>query len=89
MERHGLSAAPASGARIRTIFDLLTAYHRSLENMKSWLNDAPLSSVERIGIIDAWQDEMREFFAENGYCFACNRRLERCRCEESSSPASD
>ena len=72
----------APGASVRTIFELLTAYHRSLDNMKSWLSDAPLSRVERIGIIDAWQDEMREFFEQNGHCFGCNRRLDRCQCAE-------
>jgi len=25
---------------------------------------------------------MADFFAQNGYCFACNRLLERCQCEE-------
>ena len=25
---------------------------------------------------------MREFFAVHGYCFGCNRNLERCECEE-------
>ena len=26
--------------------------------------------------------KMADFFAENGYCFACNRLLDRCQCEE-------
>jgi len=70
----------------KSIFELLSAYHRSLENMKAWLHEASLSEVERIGIIDAWQDEMREFFALHGYCFGCNRCLDRCDCEEPLDP---
>jgi len=30
---------------------------------------------------------MADFFAENGYCFASNRRLDRCGCEEPLRPA--
>jgi hypothetical protein len=86
MDQHTASETLAADPAMRTIFDLLTAYHRSLENMRSWLDDAPLSRVERIGIIDAWQEEMREFFEEHGYCFGCNRRLDRCSCEEPSLP---
>jgi hypothetical protein len=41
-----------------------------------------MNDYEKVGFIDAWQEEMADFFAEHGYCFACNRRLERCSCEE-------
>ncbi|NJN64441.1 MAG: hypothetical protein HC882_05885 [Acidobacteria bacterium] len=65
----------------KTIFDLLTTYHRSLDNMKRWLEESDLDEIERIGIADAWQGEMHAWFRANGYCFACNRALERCTCE--------
>lgn len=65
-----------------TIFELLTTYHRSLEDMKSWLDEAGLSAVERAGIADAWQSDMNAWFRANGYCFACNRTLSRCRCAD-------
>jgi len=64
------------------IFELLRAYNASLETMQLWLDAAELSEVERIGIADAWQGEMREMFRANGYCFSCNRRLARCRCAD-------
>lgn len=67
-----------------TIFELRRAYHDSLCNMRSWLGDASVSGqlniLDRLSILDAWQQEMVEFFAKNGYCFACNRRLPRCHC---------
>ncbi len=63
-----------------TIFELLRAYHASLETMRVWLNSAELADDERIGIADAWQAEMRALFHENGFCFACNRSLDRCSC---------
>ena len=67
-----------------TIFDLRQAYHNSLSNMRGWLGDNSLSSrltvLDRLSILDAWQQEMIEFFARNGHCFACNRRLSRCAC---------
>jgi hypothetical protein len=63
-----------------TIFDLLQAYHRSLENMRGWLAEVTLSELERIALADAWQEEMRAWFRENGYCFGCNREISRCHC---------
>ena len=66
----------------KTIFELLSEYHRSLDNMKGWLQEYPLDESERIGIVDAWQQEMKDYFQTNGFCFACNRPLTRCRCEE-------
>jgi len=69
----------------KNIFKLLSEYHRSLENMKSWLTLRPRHpslDVERVGIVDAWQEEMKEHFRRHGFCFACNRSLSRCRCEE-------
>ena len=67
-----------------SIFDLRRAYHDSLSNMRGWLGDSSLSGnltvLDRLSILDAWQQEMVEFFEKHGHCFACNRRLERCRC---------
>ncbi|MCP3978455.1 MAG: hypothetical protein GY716_03855 [bacterium] len=67
-----------------TIFDLRSAYHTSLSNMRGWLLDNSLcrglTQLDRLSILDAWQQEMVEFFERNGHCFACNRRLERCTC---------
>jgi hypothetical protein len=67
-----------------SIFDLRRAYHDSLSNMRGWLGDTSLSGnltvLDRLSILDAWQQEMVEFFERHGHCFACNRRLERCRC---------
>ena len=65
-----------------SIFELLTAYHQSLENMKAWLDEAGFDEVERIGIVDAWMAEMSAWFESQGYCFACNRELDRCDCVE-------
>lgn len=71
-----------------TIFELRRAYHDSLSNMRTWLGDTTLSGrltvLDRLSILDAWQQEMMEFFEKHGYCFACNRRLERCRCPAES-----
>jgi len=66
----------------RRIFELLRAYHQSRENIRLLLSMTPMSDYEKVGFIDAWQEEMADFFAENGYCFACNRLLGRCQCEE-------
>ena len=67
-----------------TIFHLRQAYHDSLSNMRGWLLDGSLSGrltvLDRLSIIDAWQQEMVEFFERHGFCFACNRRLDRCHC---------
>jgi hypothetical protein len=67
-----------------SIFDLRRAYHTSLANMRGWLLDrelsARLTSLDRMSILDAWHEEMVEFFEQHGHCFACNRRLERCSC---------
>jgi hypothetical protein len=67
-----------------TIFELRRAYHNSLSNMRGWLGDSAVSGrltvLDRLSILDAWHQEMMEFFERNGYCFGCNRRLERCEC---------
>jgi len=67
-----------------SIFQLRRAYHNSLSNMRGWLGDATVSGrltvLDRLSILDAWQQEMVEYFESNGYCFACNRRSARCRC---------
>ena len=77
----------ATAMRTKSIFQLLTEYHTSLENMRSWLHDSTLDEVERMGIIDAWQEEMKQYFQKHGFCFACNRPLGRCRCEEALYPS--
>lgn len=69
------------------IFDLLRAYNASRENVRLLLDLSGMSDYEKVGFIDAWQEEMADFFAENGYCFACNRTLRRCGCEEPLRPA--
>jgi len=48
--------------------------------MRAWLDEADLPDVERIGIADAWQAEMAAWFRQHGYCFGCNRPLDRCDC---------
>jgi hypothetical protein len=67
-----------------TIFQLRQAYHDSLSNMRGWLLDSTVSGqltvLDRLSIIDAWQQEMVEYFNRNGYCFSCNKRLPRCGC---------
>ena len=67
-----------------TIFELRRAYHASLSNMRGWLGDTDVSGrltvLDRLSILDAWQQEMVEFFERNGHCFACNRPLSRCDC---------
>jgi hypothetical protein len=68
-------------ARRPTIFELLSEYQRSLESMELWLATADLTESERIGIADAWQQEMAEWFRNHGFCFGCNRPLDRCACE--------
>ncbi len=80
------SAGESAG---RSIFDLLSTYHRSLDNMKRWLQESDLDEVERIGIADAWQSEMNEWFRDHGYCFACNRPLVRCSCAPDEPVASE
>ena len=70
-----------------TIFELRQAYHDSLHNMRGWFGDhgvsGRLTGLDRLSILDAWQQEMVEFFAAHGYCFACSRRIDRCRCARS------
>ncbi len=74
-----MSEKPRSKSQI---FELLRAYNASRENVRTLLDLSGMSDYEKIGFIDAWQEEMADFFAENGYCFACNRTLRRCGCEE-------
>ena len=77
--------------RAVTIFELRQAYHTSLANIRGWLGDSTLSGrltvLDRLSILDAWHQEMVEFFEKHGHCFACNRPLDRCRCPtESGAP---
>lgn len=73
-----------ANVQIMSIFELRRAYHNSLHNMRGWLGDTALSGgltvIDRLSILDAWQQEMVEFFEKNGHCFACNRPLRRCGC---------
>jgi hypothetical protein len=62
--------------------ELRQIYRRSLQNMHEWLDDSPLRFDEKLGIIDAWQEELRAFYVSNGHCFACDRPLEACACQE-------
>ena len=75
--------------RAMTIFELRTAYHDSLANMRVWLSDDALSGnltvLDRLSILDAWQQEMLEFFESNGFCLQCSRRLSRCACATDES----
>ena len=71
----------------RRIFELLKAYHESRENIRALVDMSRMREYEKVGFIDAWQEEMADFFAEHGYCFACNKRLERCTCDEPLRPA--
>jgi hypothetical protein len=52
--------------------------------MRGWLGDSVLSGhlsqLDRLSILDAWHQEMVEFFQRNGYCFVCSKRLQRCQC---------
>lgn len=72
-----------------TIFQLRRAYHDSLSNMRGWLGDNSVSGkltvLDRLSILDAWHQEMVEFFEGHGYCFTCNRRFYRCRCPKEPS----
>ena len=67
-----------------TIFDLRRAYDDSLSNMRGWLGDTTgsgrLTMLDKLSILDAWQQEMIEFFERNGHCFVCSRTIGRCEC---------
>jgi len=76
----------AVGRERRRIFDLLRVYHESRDNIRLLLDLSRMNDYEKVGFIDAWQEEMAEYFAQNGYCFACNRELARCDCEEPLHP---
>jgi hypothetical protein len=69
-----------------SIFDLRRAFHHSLSNMRGWFEDSTVSGrltvLDRLSILDAWQQEMSEFFEKHGYCLACNRRVNRCACSK-------
>ena len=71
------------------IFDLLRIYNQSRENIRLLLEMSDMADYERMGFIDAWQEEMADYFASNGYCFACNRLLERCECEDPIRPRAE
>ena len=75
-----------TGAGRRRIFELLRLYHQSRENVRLLVEMSGMADFEKLGFIDAWQEEMAEYFERNGYCFACNRPIARCRCEEPIRP---
>ncbi|MFQ5766727.1 MAG: hypothetical protein ACE5ID_01905 [Acidobacteriota bacterium] len=66
----------------KTAEDLMRIYRHSLANMKEWLADSPLRLDEKLGIIDAWQEELRAFYREHGHCYGCDEPLDQCTCEE-------
>jgi hypothetical protein len=70
------------------IFELLRNYHQSRENIRLLMEMSGMTDYEKVGFIDAWQEEMADYFARHGYCFACNQRLRRCRCAEPIRPRS-
>ena len=65
-----------------TIFQLNRIYRDSLRNMMEWMEISSLTYDWKIGIIDAWQDDMKDLYKKNGFCYGCNRELPRCRCVE-------
>ena len=62
---------------VKNTEELTVIYRRSLENMRQWLGDSPLRFDMKLGIIDAWQEELRLFFKENGHCRFDSRYLLR------------
>src|SRR5260221_11902828 len=68
------------------IFDLLRIYHESRENIRLLVEMSAMADYEKIGFIDAWQEEMADFFRQNGYCVACNRALARWQSVEPVHP---
>lgn len=79
------AAAVRRGERAK-IFELLRTYHQSRENIRLVLDLTDMADYEKLGFVDAWQEEMADYFARHGYCFACNRALRRCECEEPIRP---
>ena len=78
--------ARPSRSEQKKIFELLRTYHQSRENIRLLMEMSGMADYQKLGFIDAWQEEMAEYFARNGYCFACNRLLSRCECEEPLGP---
>lgn len=76
---------PSKGEH-QKIFDLLRTYHRSRDNIRLLMEMSGMADYQKMGFIDAWQEEMADYFARHGYCFACNRLLRRCECEEPLRP---
>jgi hypothetical protein len=68
------------------IFELLRVYNQSRENIRLLMDMSPMADFEKVGFIDAWQTEMADYFERHGYCFACNRTIVRCACEEPLHP---
>jgi len=76
-----------SGSHQEKIFELLQVYNHSRENIRLLVGMSSMADYEKVGFIDAWQEEMAAYFERNGYCFACNRLLDRCSCEEPINPS--
>ena len=69
-------------AAAKSTEELMHIYRRSLRNMKEWMHDSSLGLDEKLGIIDAWLEELRVFYREHGHCFGCEQPLDECTCEE-------
>ena len=67
---------------VKSSEELTQIYRRSLQNMREWMGSSPLRFDEKLGIIDAWQEELRIFYRENGHCYACGEQLDGCLCSE-------
>jgi hypothetical protein len=77
-----MNIMPEKPQAVKSSEELTQIYRRSLQNMREWMGDSPLRFDEKLGIIDAWQEEMRIFFRENGHCYACGEQLDGCLCHE-------
>ncbi len=73
---------PRQDATVLTIFELNRIYRDSFQNMVEWMEISSLTNDWKMGIIDAWQDDMKELFRKNGFCYGCNRKLTNCVCSE-------
>ncbi|MFQ5671105.1 MAG: hypothetical protein ACE5HD_11400 [Acidobacteriota bacterium] len=68
--------------RRKTTAEIMSIYRQSLENMREWLESSTLRLDEKLGILDAWQEELRAFYREHGHCYGCDRPLDDCSCSE-------
>ena len=82
MEPSQKKGPPPENGGLKSTEDLMRIYRQSLKNMKEWLRDSPMRLDEKLGILDAWQEELKAFYRQHGHCFACDQPLPNCRCEE-------